>query len=141
MKLTAEELGKEWLADKKGTEKKYAKALLEITGTVSSFSINAAHRDPITFVSCGNKGPNDPLWLAIITKQKEPWALAGIGQQITARGKFQNDSIGAIISLSLRDAVLVALARRQPPRSVLPTSERKPRRMRRLPPRNTRAKA
>jgi hypothetical protein len=88
VKLTADEFGKEWMADKTATAKKYASGLLEISGLVSGLSIDI-NSNPITLIPCASdpdKGVT--LLLSVVTKQKEPWAVVGPGQQITVRGKI-----------------------------------------------------
>jgi hypothetical protein len=87
-RFTAEEFGKAWNADKDGMEEKYGSAPIEVAGTVDSFSINLSG-NPFMVIPCA---PDKRPSISVVTTQKEPWAVVGLGQQVVVRGKLSKET-------------------------------------------------
>jgi hypothetical protein len=96
VKMRVNDLGAQWAADKEGTEKMYGDRVLEVSGTISSFSVDLNGRRFID-LPCGSKNKEIPS-IAVFTRDREPWARVGPGQQVTMRGKLHFGGTGPYLS-------------------------------------------
>jgi hypothetical protein len=94
--MRVDELGAEWAADKEGTKKMYGDRVLEVTGTISLFSVDLSGRRFID-LPCGSKN-KEISSIAVFTRDREPWAVVGPGQQVTMRGKLRFGGTGPFLA-------------------------------------------
>jgi hypothetical protein len=108
-KIILEDLGRELNFNREAVWKKYANATVELTGPVHKFGpvrslgVEGENRGYLTIPYEAGDNPNA---LAVITREKEPWALVGRGQVVTVRGKLKE---GLFRGTWLHDAEFVGL--------------------------------